>query len=161
MSGTDNGGLPDTGRHPAYINIYDTQVFNDAGLTPLSVLRDRFGTDYAALIADAKRLDAGLDDSQWNILMVKGEVAKDFGKHEDTANRWEKLYKTLPWAMPIMRAEAAVAIAKGEEYTYSIERVIKVGTDEAIRRGATEAPKPKYSGTGQVLLMDRPPRRSL
>jgi hypothetical protein len=173
MSGTDNGGLPDTGRHPAYMNIYDTQVFNDAGLTPLSVLRDRFGTDYAALIADAKRLDAGLDDSQWNILMVKaecgghmtlaklmklhggkGEVAKDFGKHEDTANRWEKLYKTLPWAMPIMRAEAAVAIAKGEEYTYSIERVIKVGTDEAIRRGATEAPKPKYSGTGQVLLMD-------
>ena len=123
MSGTDNGGLPDTGRHPAYMNIYDTQVFNDAGLTPLSVLRDRFGTDYAALIADAKRLDAGLDDSQWNILMVKaecgghmtlaklmklhggkGEVAKDFGKHEDTANRWEKLYKTLPWAMPIMRA---------------------------------------------------------
>ena len=44
MSGTDNGGLPDTGRHPAYMNIHDTQVFNDAGLTPLSVLRDRFGT---------------------------------------------------------------------------------------------------------------------
>ena len=53
-----------------------------------------------------------------------------------------------------MRPEAAAAIAKGEDYTYSIDRIIKVGLDELIRRGATEAAKPKFTGNGQVLMID-------
>ena len=80
----------------------------------------------------------------------KGDVAKAMGRHEDTVSRWQNLYKWGPWGWHLILAEAAAAAANGEEYTFSTERIIKVGQEEAIRRGAVDAAKPKYTGTGQI-----------
>ena len=83
----------------------------------------------------------------------KAAVARDFKLSEDTANRYERLYKFSPWAYVAIRAEAQAAVAAGKDYQYSLDHIIEEGVKAAERAGATVR-KAKYHGTGKCLLVD-------
>ena len=167
--------FPDTSRHPGFISVFDPETFGKAGLDPLDTLKARY-TSYASIKTDAEALRTSLDGDQWNVVMTKAKigglvtvgkymtqgskaaVARDFWLSEDTANRYEKLYKFLPWSYAAIRKQAADAAAAGKDYQYSIDHIISEGEEAAKRAGATVR-RAKYFGSGKCLLID-PAERS-
>lgn len=165
--------FPDVERQPGYLSQWDTDIFTNAGLTPLTVLRDRFGHDYTALVGDAATLRTRMSAGEWKVILAKaerggryklakmltehgakGDIATDFGAHRDTLSREEKLYDNLPWACPQITEEANKASSEGLDYVYNIDHIITVGKDAARTAGATRTAKPKYRGDGKVILID-------
>jgi hypothetical protein len=162
--------FPDTSRHPGFISVYDPETFHKAGLDPLDTLNGQY-TEYNAVVADAEALRTSLDGDQWSIVLKKARlgglvtvakfmtqgskaaVARDFRLSEDTTNRYEHLYKFLPWSYARIRKEAADAAATGRDYQYSIDKIISEGAKAAERAGATVR-RAKYHGAGKCLLID-------
>ena len=143
-----------------------------AGLTSFDKLKDHYGDDYSMLTTEAEALRGQLDGDQWKIVVTKAEIGgriklakqmtahggkgavpRDFSVSGDTALTWERLYDNLPWGFDDIRKEAADALAKGNDYIYSLDKIIKVGEANAIKAGAKRV-RPKYTGTGKVFIYD-------
>ena len=162
--------FPATARQPGFLSVWDAETFIQAGLEPLDVLKARLQT-YEAVRAEANTLRGLFDSAQWGTVLLKAKlgglitlgkqmtkgakanVAKDFGLSEDTANRYERLYKFLPWGWQPICEQAMRAEQAGRDYQYSIDGIIAEGERRAIAAGATVF-RPKLTGTGKCLLID-------
>jgi hypothetical protein len=168
----NNGSSIFTRRAPGFLSQWDVATFEKAGLTPFDKLKARYGDNYTMLATEAEALRGQLDGDQWKIVVTKAEIGgriklakqmtahggkgavpRDFKASGDTALTWERLYDNMPWAYDDIRKEAADALANGNDYIYSLDKLIKVGEANAIKAGAKRV-RPKYTGTGKVFVYD-------
>ena len=164
--------FPDTERAPGYLSLWDAETAKAAGVTPYSVLLERYGQDYAAVVSDGVAFGATAGAAGWQFILARAErgarykiakmlkehgakadVPAEFQAHRDTLSGDAKLRDYLPWAYPIIMAEAQQAAADGKDYDYIPNYFIKVGRDAAKAAGATKD-RPKYSGSGKVWMID-------
>ena len=150
------------------------RLSRNPGLTVWDDLKTQFGDDYDSLTTDAKRLKDQVDGNKWRIIVQKAEIGgryklakqivrhggkgkvaeQDFDLHRDTASDYEHLYSALPWAYDDLMTAAAKSRGAGKDHNFpSIADIIALGEANKLKLGVSKT-KPKYTGVGQVLLVN-------
>ena len=165
--------FPSTQRAPGYTPYLLPEHYIKAGLTSLDAMRERFGTDYEAVVTYAMELRKN-DDSNWievartkaefgGVLMYarmlteygsKRDMYERVGKGRNTVSLYIDLYKTYPFAIPVLMAKAEEARAKDEVFEPTLRQIVAIGREAGEKAGVSFKEKSVYTGSNSVPMID-------